>query len=152
MAREQTGYNAGKRVKGRKRHILVDTLGLLMVVVVHAAHVSETAGARLVLSELERRRWWRLKLIWLDGGYKLSLCEWVSTLERRRAVRAEQVKRSDDQQGFVILPKRWIVERTFGCLMKHRRLSKDYEALCETSEVMVYVAMIRLMLARLDAQ
>ncbi|MCA1626636.1 MAG: IS5 family transposase [Acidobacteria bacterium] len=150
-AREQTGYDAGKRVKGRKRHILVDTLGLLMVVVVHAAHVSETAGARLVLTQLERR-FWRLRLIWLDGGYKLSLCEWVTTLERWRTLKIEQVKRSDDQQGFVILPKRWIVERTFGWLIKHRRLSKDYEALCETSEVMVYAAMIRLMLARLDAQ
>ncbi len=150
VAREQTGFDAGKRVKGRKRHILVDTLGLLMVIVVHAANVSETAGARLVLSELERR-WWRLKLIWLDGGYKLSLREWVTMLERWRAVKIEQVKRSDVQQGFVILPKRWIVERTFGWLVKHRRLSKDYEALCETSEVMVYAAMIRLMLARLDA-
>ncbi|MGH9943992.1 MAG: IS5 family transposase [Pyrinomonadaceae bacterium] len=149
-AREQTGFDAGKRVKGRKRHILVDTLGLLMVVVVHAANISETAGARLVLTELERR-WWRLRLIWLDGGYKLSLSEWVRMLARWRAVKIEQVKRSDDQKGFVILPKRWIVERTFGWLVKHRRLSKDYEALCETSEVMVYAAMIRLMLSRLDA-
>ncbi len=150
VAREQTGFDAGKRVKGRKRHILVDTLGLLMVVVVHAANVSETAGARLVLRELEQR-FWRLKLIWLDGGYMDSLFAWVRTLARWRAVKIEQVKRSDDQKGFVVLPKRWIVERTFGWLMKHRRLSKDYEALCETSEVMVYAAMIRLMLARLDA-
>ncbi len=129
VAREQTGFDAGKRVKGRKRHILVDTLGLLLTVVVHAANVSETAGARLVLTELEQR-FWRLRLIWLDGGYMNSLFAWVTTLARWRAVKIEQVKRSDDQQGFVLLPKRWIVERTFGWLMKHRRLSKDYEALC----------------------
>ena len=150
VAREETGYDAGKRVKGRKRHILVDTLGLLMVVVVHAANVSETAGARLVLTKLERR-FWRLRLIWLDGGYMDSLLAWVTTLARWRKVRIEQVTRSDEQKGFVVLPKRWIVERTFGWLIKHRRLSKDYEALCETSEAMVYAAMIRLMLARLDA-
>lgn len=75
----------------------------------------------------------------------------MQTLQRWRTLKIEQVKRSDDQRGFVILPKRWIVERTFGWLIKQRRLSKDYEALCETSEAMVYVAMIRLMLARLDA-
>ncbi len=80
-----------------------------------------------------------------------SLFEWITTLERWRTIKIEQVKRSDDQKGFVVLPKRWIVERTFGWLVKHRRLSKDYEALSETSEVMVYAVMIRLMLARLDA-
>ncbi len=120
-----------------------------MTVVVHAANVSETAGARQVLSELEKR-FWRLKLIWLDGGYMNSLFEWVKTLKRWRAVRIEQVKRSDDQKGFAVLPKRRIVERTFGWLIKQRRLSKDYEALCQTSEAMLYAAMIRLMLARLD--
>ncbi len=149
-ARQEVGFDAGKRIKGRKRHILVDTLGLLIVVVVHAASVSETAGARLVLAELSKA-WWRLRLIWLDGGYKESLFEWIKTIKRWRAVSIEQVKRSDEQQGFVVLPKRWVVERTFGWLVKHRRLSKDYEALCETSEAMVYVVMIRLMLARLEA-
>ncbi len=119
-----------------------------MTVVVDAANVSETAGARQVLSELERR-FWRLKLIWL-GLYVITLFEWVKTLQRWRAVRIEQVKRSDDQKGFAVLPKRWIVERTFGWLIKQRRLSKDYEGLCQTSEAMVYAAMIRLMLARLD--
>ncbi len=118
--------------------------------VVHAASVSETAGARLVLAELTKA-WWRLRLIWLDGGYKESLFEWIKTIKRWRAVRIEQVKGSDEQKGFAVLPKRWVVERTFGWLVKHRRLSKDYEALCVTSEAMVYVAMIRLMLARLDA-
>jgi putative transposase len=149
-ARESVGFDGGKKVKGRKRHILVDTLGLLMVVVVHAASVSETAGARLVLAEL-RKAWWRLRLIWLDGGYRESLFEWIKTLKRWREVRLEQVKRSDKQEGFAVVPKRWVVERTFGWLVKQRRLTKDYEALCETSEAMIYVAMIRLMLARLEA-
>lgn len=149
-AREQTGFDAGKRVKGRKRHILVDTLGLLITVVVHGAHLSETAGGQLVLMELFER-WWRLRLIWLDGGYMKGLFEWATGIKRWRQLKLEQVKRSDSNKGFAVLPKRWIVERTFGWLTKQRRLSKDYEALAETSEAMVYAAMIRLMLARLDA-
>jgi putative transposase len=149
MARGQTGFDAGKRVNGRKRHILVDTLGLLIIIVVHAANVSETAGARLVLSELEQR-FWRLQLIWLDGGYKNSLAEWIVGVKRWRKIKLEWVRRLEGETGFHLLPKRWIVERTFGWLSKHRRLSKDYESLCETSEAMVYVAMIRLMLTRLD--
>lgn len=148
QAREQTGFDSGKKVWGRKRHILVDTLGLIITVVVHAASISETAGGQLVLIELIER-WWRLKLIWLDGGYMAGLFEWVGGIKRWRPVKIEQVKRSDSQKGFVLLPKRWIVERTFGWLTKQRRLSKDYEALCETSEAMIYAAMIRLMLARL---
>lgn len=147
--REETGFDAGKKVKGRKRHILVDTLGLLMVVCVHAASVSETAGGRRVLAELEYQ-FWRLRVIWLDGGYKDSLFQWIEQLARWRKIRLEQVKRSDEQKGFQVLPKRWIVERTFAWLSKQRRLSKDYESLCDTSEAMVQVAMIRLMLARLD--
>ena len=149
-AREQTGFDAGKKVLGRKRHLLVDTLGLLITVVIHAASISETAGARMVLSELESQ-FWRLQLIWLDGGYMDSLFEWIKTLKRWRKIRIERVKRSDTQKGFQVLPKRWIVERTFGWLSKQRRLSKDYEALCDTSEAMVYAAMVRLMLARLDS-
>lgn len=149
-AAEATGFDSGKRVKGRKRHILCDSLGLLIVVIVHAAHISETAGARLVLAELARR-WWRLRLVWLDGGYKSSLSDWLASLKRWRKVRLEWVRRMEGEKGFHVLPKRWIVERTFGWLNKHRRLSKDYETLTETSEAMVYVAMIRLMLARLNA-
>ena len=89
-------------------------------------------------------------MIWVAGGYKESLFERVKTIKRWRGVRLEQVKRRDGQKGFCVLPKRWVVERTFGWLCQHRRLSKDDEAICETSEAMVYVAMIRLMLARLD--
>jgi putative transposase len=149
-AREGVSFDGGKKVKGRKRHLLVDSLGLLIVVVVHAAGISETAGARRVLGELIGQ-WWRLRLIWLDGGYKESLIKWVKGLKRWREVTLEWVLRLEGEKGFKLLPKRWIVERTFGWLSKQRRLSKDYEALCETSEAMVYAAMIRLMLARLDS-
>ncbi|MEJ7861625.1 MAG: IS5 family transposase [Pyrinomonadaceae bacterium] len=148
-AREAVSFDNGKKVKGRKRHILVDTLGLLMMVCVHAAGISETAGGRRVLAELEYQ-FWRLKLIWVDGGYMNSLFKWVERLSRWRKIRIEQVKRSDEQTGFVVLPKRWIVELTFAWLSKQRRLSKDYESLCDTSEAMVHIAMIRLMLAKLD--
>ena len=145
---ETVGYDAGKRVKGRKRHILVDTLGLLMVVKVHAANISETAGGQFVLKELIES-FWRLRLIWLDGGYMKGLFEYLKSLKRWREVKLEQVKRSDGQKGFVLLPKRWVVERTFAWLNKQRRLSKDYETLTETSEAMIYAAMVRLMLGRL---
>jgi putative transposase len=148
-ARGAVGFDAGKRVKGRKRHILVDTLGLLLVVVVHAASISETAGGEMVIGELAHKLW-RLRLIWLDGGYFNRLFAAIEMLPRWRSIKVEQVKRSDTQKGFCVLPKRWIVERTFGWLVKQRRLSKDYESLPETSEAMIYAAMIRLMLARLD--
>lgn len=149
-AREAVSFDGGKKVKGRKRHLLVDSLGLLIVVVVHAAGVSETASAREVLSELTGS-WWRMKLIWLDGGYKESLIKWIKGLKRWREVSLEWVMNLEGEKGFRLLPKRWIVERTFGWLSKQRRLSKDYEALCETSEAMVYAGMIRLMVVRLDS-
>jgi putative transposase len=148
-AREEVGFDSGKCVKGRKRHLLVDSLGLLIEVLVHAANISETAGARLVLSGLNGK-WYRLKLIWLDGGYKNSLEEWIKSLQRWREVKLEWVKRLADAKGFQLLPKRWLVERTFGWLIKQRRLSKDYEALAASSEAMVLAAMIRLMLTRLE--
>lgn len=141
------GYDAGKKITGRKRHILVDTLGTVLVAVVHSANISETAGARLVLENLVRR-FWRLKKVIV--GYQASLPEWTAQLERWRRVTVEWVLRDPNQKGFAALPKRWIVERTFGWLIKHRRLSKDYEALPETSEVMIYVVMIRLMVRRLS--
>ena len=146
---ETVGYDAGKKTKGRKRHLLVDTLGLVIAVVVHAANISETAGARQVLAVLENGLW-RLKKIIVDGGYKESLPEWVAALDRWRKVSVEWVARDPEQKGFAVLPKRWIVERTFGWLIKHRRLAKDYEVLPETSQAMVYVVMIRLMVTRLS--
>lgn len=97
----------------RKRHLLVDSRGLLITVVVYAAGISETAGESEVLAVLIGR-WWRLKLIWLDGGYKALLIEWIRGLNRWRAVTLEWVLRLEGEKGFKLLPKRWIVERTFG--------------------------------------
>jgi putative transposase len=117
------GYDAGKKIKGRKRHIVVDTIGMLMMVVVHTANIQDRDGAKLVLERI-RGRFGRLQLIWADGGYAGQLIEWVkSTISCVLQI----VKRSDAAAGFEVLPKRWIVERTFGWLNKYRRLSKDYE-------------------------
>ena len=126
-------------------HILVDTLGLLLAVVVTAASVSENAGAKLVFQRL-RGGAKKLRRIWVDGGYKAGLFTWV--IERYR-FRLQQVLRCDEQKGFHVLPRRWVVERTFAWLNNCRRLSKDYEALTDTSEAFVYIAMTRLMLRRL---
>ena len=142
------GYDAGKKVNGRKRQILVDTLGLLLVVRVTAASTHGRDGAKLLLKVLSNH-WTRLRLIWADSSYAGELIEWVRQLRERRRVKLEIVRRSDATKGFVVLPRRWIVERTFGWLNRCRRLSKDYEYLTETSEAMIHVAMINLMVRRL---
>jgi putative transposase len=139
------GYDGGKHVKGRKRHLLVDTLGLLLAVVVTAASVQDRDGAKLLLQRLGGACK-KLRLIWVDGGYRGQLLDWV--IEHCR-FHLQVVLRSDDQKGFVLLPRRWVVERTFAWLNHHRRLSKDYEILTSTSEAMIYIAMIRLMVRRL---
>jgi putative transposase len=143
------GFDAGKKVAGRKRHILVDTIGLVLLVVVHAGSIQDRDGAKLVLEKL-KHRFTRLRLIWADGGYAGALVEWVRQLRSRNRLRLEIVKRSDAAKGFVLLPRRWVVERTFAWLSFHRRMSKDDQALPQTSETMMYVAMIRLMLNRLQ--
>jgi putative transposase len=132
-------------VKGRKRHIVVDTLGLLLRCVVHPANVQDRDGAKLVLKELAEH-FPRLRRVWADGGYAGQLVEQAK--EWGKWV-LEIVKRPENLQGFQVLPHRWIVERTFAWLGRFRRLSKDYEALAETSETMIRLAMIRLMLRRL---
>jgi len=139
------GYDAGKKIKGRKRHLVVDTLGLVLAVVVHAANIQDRDGAKLVLAKL-LGRFSRLKLIWADGGYAGQLIEWARQLGRWVL---EIVKRSDDVSSFVVLPKRWIVERTFAWLNRYRRLSKDYETLTDSSEKVICLAMIHLMVRRL---
>ncbi|RIK25117.1 MAG: IS5 family transposase [Chloroflexi bacterium] len=139
------GYDKGKRVKGRKRHLLVDTLGLLMAVVVTAASVQDRDGARLLLARLSGACK-KLRRIWVDGGYRGALLSWVAAHCR---FHLQVVLRSDAQQGFIVLPRRWVVERTLAWLNHCRRLSKDYEQLVTTSEAMVYIVMIRLMLRRL---
>ena len=142
------GYDAGKKVKGRKRHILVDTLGLVLASVVHSASVQDRDGARLVLGKLESSHGWIRKL-WADGGYRGKLVDWVSNLQRHRRVDLEIVKRSDKAEVFEVLPRRWIVERTFAWLENSRRLSKDYETTTSSSQAMIHIAMTRLMLKRL---
>jgi putative transposase len=138
----------GKQIKGRKRHLLVDTLGLVLVVVVHAAPIQDRDGAKLVLERL-KHKFSRLRLIWADGGYAGQLVAWVRGLRVWRKLRLEIVSRPEGSKGFVLLPKRWVVERTFGWLTRFRRLSKDYEYLTQTSETMIHVAMINLMVRRL---
>ena len=139
------GFDAGKQCAGRKRHVLVDTLGLLLVVVVTAASMQDRDGARLVL----RRRSGsckKLRRIWVDGAYRGQLLDWA--FQHLRLV-LQVVLRSDQQRGFVVLPRRWVVERTFAWLSQARRLSKDYEELPSSSETIMYLTMIRLMLRRL---
>ena len=131
-------------MSGRKRHLVVDTMGLLLAVVVHAANVQDRDGAKLVLQKLTDR-FPRLQLIWADGGYAGQLIAWVHELG---GWLLEIVKRPDESR-FVVLPRRWVVERTFAWLGRHRRLSKDYEALPESSEAFILIATIYLMLHRL---
>jgi len=132
-------------VKGRKRHIAVDTLGLLLVVVVHCAGIEERDGAKLVLAQL-KDTFPRLQRIWADGGYAGALVAWVAEFA---GWLLEIVKRPDEAQGFVVLPKRWIVERTLAWLSRYRRLSKDYEERTASSEAWIQLAMIHLMVRRL---
>ncbi len=144
-----TGYDGGKKVKGRKRHMMVDTLGLVMMVVVTAADVSDQQGARLIFERLLawKQRMKRMVRIWVDGTYDgVAFMRW--TMDTYHWI-LETIKRSDNTKGFVLLPKRWVVERTWGWLNWCRRLSKDYEILSETSETLIYIAMIRIMLRRL---
>jgi putative transposase len=139
------GFDAGKNVKGRKRHILVDTMGLLLAVVVTAASVSDAAGARLLFARLGGACK-KLRRIWVDGTYRGKLLDWVVD---HCWFFLQPVLRCDDRKGFVVLPRRWLVERTFAWLTHCRRLSKDYEVLPASSEAFIYLAMTRLMIRRL---
>ena len=132
-------------MKGRKRHIVVDTMGLLLAVVVHAADIQDRDGAKLVLSKLQGR-FPRLRLIWADGAYAGQLVNWASAMG---GWLIQVVKRTMDSHSFEVLPRRWVVERTLAWLGRNRRLSKDYEELTESSEAWVYIAMTHLMLKRL---
>jgi putative transposase len=145
----ERGYDAGKKVNGRKRHIVVDTLGLILAVVVHSANVQDYDGAVLVLGILGRlkARFHRLKVIFADSAYgRNNLPECV-----RDAFGwlLQTVLRPVNVKGIVVLPKRWIVERTFGWLGRYRRHSKDYERNTASSEAMIYIAMTHVMLRRL---
>ena len=144
----ERGFDAGKQVTGRKRHTLVDTVGLLMKVVVTAGNVQDRDGAKQLLEDLAKQQQVikRLKLIWADGSYRGALIDWVKEFFDWTL---EIVEKPKDQKGFQALPKRWIVERTFAWLVRQRRLARDYERLPQTSEAFIYAAMIRLMIRRL---
>jgi transposase len=146
------GFDMGKRTRGRKRHLLVDTLGLLLRVVVHAASVQERAGAKLVLAGVSEE-FPLLGLVWADGGYvnrvDAGLLDWAREHGR---VELQIVPRNADVKGFQVLPRRWVVERTFSWLGRCRRLARDYERKPAHAEAMIKVAMIRLMAARLAGE
>lgn len=142
-----TGYDAAKKTKGRKRHLLVDTLGLLLGIAVTPASTPERAGAQVLLARVLCRFAW-LRLLWVDGGYSgPEFARWVRT--HRPKLMVEVVARLGQTKGFKILRRRWVVERTFGWLMKQRRLVRDYEVTHGSAEAWVYIAMIRIMLRRL---
>jgi putative transposase len=145
----ERGYDAGKKINGRKRHIVVDTLGLILAVVVHPANVQDHDGAVLVLGLLGqlKKRFGRLKVIFADSAYgRNNLPECVMDAF---GWLLQTVLRPAKTRGFVVLPKRWIVERTFGWLGRYRRHSKDYERNTASSEAMIYIAMSHAMLRRL---
>ena len=149
MVNQAVGYDAGKQIKGRKRFLTVDTLGLVLRIYVMAASVGEREGGKQVLQRVQRMgsAVSRLHTVWVDGGFDgepfmrwvMTVCRWI----------VQVVLRPEQTQGFVLLKKRWVVERTFGWLMGCRRLVRDYERLPESSEALIYLAMIRLMLRRL---
>jgi len=150
---ENRGYDGGKNVKGRKRFILTDTQGLLLAVWICAAGVSEKAGAMHLLRYIKRigclaNLCKRIELVWVDGGYRgPSLIDYVRELW---GWTWQVVLRTDDQKGFKVLPRRWVVERTFAWILNARRLSMDYEKTRKNSQSMVYLAMLPLMIRRLN--
>jgi putative transposase len=138
---EDSGYDAGKKVKGRKRHLLTDTQGLVLNAVVHSAGIQDRDGAKVLLRRT-RAVLETIEKIYADGGYAGSLVEWV---QKTFDITLEIVKRSDLAR-FVVLPKRWIIERTNAWVSKARRLAKEYERKARNQESMIYVRMIQLML------
>ncbi|GAB4044697.1 IS5 family transposase [Spirosoma jeollabukense] len=143
----QRGYDAAKSVKGRKRHILVDTLGLLLAVVVHRADIDERRGASFVLARLNHLRvnFPRLAVIFADGGYS---GEFETMVKKTYRWMLQIIRKPFGIKMFVILPKRWVDERTFAWLTHQRRLSVDYERSVKVSEAMIQLAMIRIMIRR----
>jgi putative transposase len=154
------GFDGGKKLAGRKRHILVDTQGFLLAVVVHAANLQDRQGGRLLLQALGDA-FPRLRRIWADQGYTGALIPWMAqehgirldvvypSFRQLRRYAPDVASDLGDEPGFRVIPKRWIVERTFSWLGRHRRLSKDYERLTGSAEAFIYLVGIRLVLARL---
>lgn len=138
------GYDAGKKVSGRKRHIVVDTEGRIISAAVHEASIQDRDGAKWVFPQM--KEYPRIELIWADGAYSGKLVSWV---KENLGYNLEIVKRSSETKGFKVLPRRWVVERTFGWFNRFRRLSKDFEYLLEISENVMHLAMISILLRRL---
>jgi putative transposase len=145
VARSSRGYDAGKKVQGRKRHIAVDTIGLLLTVLVTAASVQDRDAARPLLWNL-RKAFPQIKLAWADGGYAGKLIPWAKTALK---LTVEIVRRSDDLHTFKVLPRRWVVERTLAWITRHRRTVRDYERLPAHHETYIYWSMIMVMTRRL---
>jgi len=139
------GYDAGKKVNGRKRHVVVDTVGLLLLVMVTTASVQDRDGARPVLDAMAVL-YPGVRHVWADGGYAGKLVEWAKAALR---IVVEIVKKKEGQHGFEVLPRRWVVERTLSWITGCRRLDRDYERLTQTSEAMIKWAMIGVMTRRL---
>jgi transposase len=139
------GYDGGKKINGRRRHVITDCLGMVLMVMVTAANVTDRQAARIMLPGL-RERFRELTLVWADGGYTGSLVDWA---KEKLQLTLQIVKRSDDMKGFVVLPRRWVVERTLGWLMRSRRLVRDFETLPESSEAFIYWSQTMLMSCRL---
>lgn len=146
VAAAQRGYDAGKRTNGTKRHVVVDTLGLLLVIMVTAASVQDRDGGRALLDRL-RFAMPSVALVFADGGYAGKLVAWA---RQRLRLALDIVRKPDGQRGFAVLPRRWVVERTLAWLMRCRRLVRDYERLPDSHETMVKWAMIGLMVRRLE--
>jgi len=141
-----SGYDAGKKVKGRKRHILTDTVGLLLFIIVHAADVQDRDGAPDVLKAARYRFPW-LRHVFADGGYAGRKLR--EAMNRHGSWTIEIIKRSDAAKGFEVLPRRWVVERTFAWLGRCRRLAKDFERSIESATAWALIASIRMMTRRL---
>lgn len=144
----ERGYDGHKKVKGRKRHLLVDTLGNLLEVVVLAANSTDVTGAKAVVTKVERQIALRLLKLWADKGYQGELREW---LDEHFHIQLDIVTAEAGQVGFAVQPRRWVVERTFAWLGKFRPLSKDYERCPLSSEGAIYLASIFTLLKRLPA-
>jgi putative transposase len=145
----QRGFDGNKKTKGIKRHILVDTLGLLLAVFVTPADEPERAGAKGLLGQALRCFRW-LRCLWADQGYSgEDFAQWVAARRKTGTLRLEVIAKEKGQRGFSVLARRWIVERTFGWFMKHRRLVRNYEVKTSHAEAWLNIAMIGIMLRRL---
>jgi len=145
VGRGTRGYDAGKKINGRKRFIVTDTLGLLLVVMVCAANVQDRDGGRVILNRLDDRRR-QVRHVFADGGFAGRLVEWAATILR---MTVEVVRKPQDQRGFAVLPRRWAVERSLAWITAHRRLARDYERHPEHSEAMIRWAAINTMTRRI---